>query len=87
MVLGGAGGVDSNTLSLNGAPIAKTGRGEVLSISPNQRGGGAGLTVNQTINVTTGVQETVAAEFQTFLPQIQEATKRAIQEDNLRGIT
>lgn len=49
MVLGGRGGVDRNLLSLNGAPIARVGRGEVMSISPNTRAtrGGGNTTVHQ----------------------------------------
>lgn len=86
MILGGAGGIDQNTLALNGSPIAKVGRGEVLSISPNERGGGSGVTVYQTIQVSTGVAETVAQEFMAMMPKIQEATKAAINEDRLRGI-
>jgi tape measure domain-containing protein len=86
MVLGGNGGVDQNQLSLNGLPIARVGRGETLSISPNQKTGG-GITVNQNINVSTGVAQTVAAEFATFLPKIQAATHAAINEANMRGIS
>jgi tape measure domain-containing protein len=82
MVLGG---VDNNTLSLNGAPIANVSRGEVLSVSPKDKSGGGGTVINQTINVSTGVKETVAAEIQQFMPKIQEATRSAIKESELRG--
>lgn len=34
-VIGGKPGVDQNVLSLNGTPIRKVGRGELLSVSPN----------------------------------------------------
>lgn len=37
MTIGGQGGVDNNTLSLNGQPIARVSRGETLNVSPNQR--------------------------------------------------
>lgn len=87
MVIGGRSGIDQNTLSLNGSPIASVGRGEVLSISPNQSGGGSGVTVYQTIQISTGVQETVAAEFLSMMPKIQEATKAAIQDERVRGIS
>lgn len=87
MVIGGNAGVDRNQLSLNGSPIARVGRGEVLSISPNQSGGGGGMTINQTLNISTGVQETVAAEFLSLLPEIQNATKQAIREEQSRGIS
>lgn len=85
MVLGGNAGIDQNLLSLNGAPIANVGRGEVLSISPNQKGGGAGVVVNQTINVSTGVKETVRAEMVAMLPEFQNRTVAAVNEANLRG--
>ncbi len=51
------------------------------SVSMN---GGSG-TVNQTINVTTGVQQTVRAEIQNMMPQIQEATKAAVADSRARG--
>lgn len=85
MVIGGNSGIDQNTLSLNGAPIANVGRGEVLSISPNQRTGGGQVVVNQTINVSTGVVETVRAEMVAMLPEFQQRTIAAVNEANLRG--
>lgn len=87
MVLGGAGGVDQNQLSLNGVPIANTGRGEVLSISPNQKGGGGTpIVVNQSINLSLGVQEAVAAQLSVMMPQIQRATQAAVESAQMRGI-
>ena len=57
------------------------------SITPNNqlRGNGGGVTVNQTINVTTGVQQTVRNEIQTLLPQIAEASKAAVLDARRRG--
>lgn len=86
MILGGNSGIDQNQLSLNGAPIARVGRGEVLNVSPSQSGGGAGIVINQTFQISTGVAQTVAAEFAAFLPKIQSATQAAINEANARGI-
>lgn len=86
MVLGGNAGVDQNLLSLNNQPIANVGRGEVLSISPDQKGGGASVVVNQTINVSTGVQQTVRAEMVAMLPEFQQRTIAAVNEANQRGI-
>lgn len=37
MTIGGRGGIDQNTLSLNGAPVAKVSRGERLDIVPQGR--------------------------------------------------
>ena len=56
------------------------------SIIPNNRlGGGGGTIVNQVINVTTGVQQTVRAEIMTLMPQIANAAKSAVADANLRG--
>jgi hypothetical protein len=41
--------------------------------------------VNQTINVTTGVQQTVRAEIVGLMPQIQEASKAAVLDAKRRG--
>ena len=41
--------------------------------------------VNQTINVTTGVQGTVRAEIANLMPQISEAAQNAVLEARMRG--
>jgi len=56
------------------------------SIVPNNKlGGGGGVIVNQTINVTTGVQQTVRAEVLGLMPQIAEASKAAVLDAKRRG--
>lgn len=57
------------------------------SIMPNRSlsGHGGTITVNQTINVTTGIQQTVRNEIQTLLPQIAEASKSAVLDARRRG--
>lgn len=56
------------------------------SIVPNGNlGGGGGVVVNQTINVTTGVQQTVRAEIATLMPQIANAAKGAVADARQRG--
>lgn len=56
------------------------------SIIPNKElSGGSGVTVNQTINVTTGVQQTVRSEIINMLPQISQATQAAVADSRLRG--
>jgi hypothetical protein len=56
------------------------------SIVPNEdMMGGSGVTVNQTINVTTGVQQTVRVEIANLMPQIAEATKAAVLDARKRG--
>jgi TP901 family phage tail tape measure protein len=49
------------------------------------QGSGGGVTVQQTINVTTGVQQTVRAEILTLMPQIANAAKAAVSDAKLRG--
>ena len=87
LTIGGNSGTDQNQLSLNGAPIARVSQGEVLNIDRNKSSSGRQTIINQTINVTTGVQETVRSEIIQLLPEIQRSTKAAIQEDDLRGIS
>ena len=56
------------------------------SITPNNKlGGGGGVVVNQTINVTTGIQSTVRAEIIQLMPQIAQAAKGAVADARLRG--
>jgi hypothetical protein len=56
------------------------------SIIPNDKmGGGAGVVVNQTINVTTGIQSTVRAEIAGLMPQIAQAAKGAVADARVRG--
>ena len=46
---------------------------------------GAGVAVYQTINVTTGVQDTVKAEIANLMPQISDASKSAVLDARRRG--
>jgi predicted nuclease with TOPRIM domain len=50
-------------------------------------GGGDAVTVNQTINVSTGVQQTVRTEIKSLMPQIAEGAKSAVVDAKLRGGT
>ena len=54
-------------------------------VLPNDQLGGGGIVVNQTINVTTGVQQTVRAEIANLLPQISNAAKSAVADARMRG--
>ncbi len=54
------------------------------TIIPNNKMGG-GVTVNQTINLSAGVSQTVRAEVSQMLPQIQEAAKSAVIDARRRG--
>jgi hypothetical protein len=48
-------------------------------------GAGGGVVVNQTINLSAGVSQTVRAEVMGMLPQIQEASKAAVIDARRRG--
>ena len=55
-------------------------------IPNNQLGGGSGqVIVNQTINVSTGVQQTVRTEIKQMMPQIAESAKQAVVDAKRRG--
>ena len=58
-------------------------RETVIDHTKGQSGGQ--VVVNQTINVTTGVQQTVRAEIMGLMPQIQEASKAAVLDAKRRG--
>lgn len=57
------------------------------NIIPNNKmgGGGSSVVVQQTINVSTGVQQTVRAEIVQLMPQIAQAAKGAVADARLRG--
>jgi hypothetical protein len=55
------------------------------SIIDHTRGGGEKVIVQQTINVTTGIQQTVRAEIANMLPAITEAAKAAVADSRMRG--
>lgn len=57
------------------------------TIMPNDQLGGSGTTVNQTINISTGVAQTVRTEVQSMMPRIMEATKAAVADAKRRGGT
>jgi hypothetical protein len=55
------------------------------TIVPNNKLGGGQVTVNQTINLSTGVSQTVRAEVMNMLPQISQAAKSAVIDAKRRG--
>ena len=59
--------------------------GKTGTIIPNNQLGGSGAVVNQTINISTGVSQTVRAEVMGMLPRIVESTKAAVADANRRG--
>ena len=54
-------------------------------IAPNSQVAGGNVVVNQTINVTTGVQQTVRAEIRQLMPQIADSAKAAVSDAKRRG--
>jgi len=60
----------------------KRGRDGKLGV---QAEGGGNITVNQTINVSTGVQQTVRTEIKSLMPQIAENAKAAVADAKRRG--
>lgn len=59
--------------------------GKTGTIVPNNQLGGSGAVVNQTINISAGVSQTVRAEVMGMLPRIVESTKAAVADANRRG--
>lgn len=61
--------------------------GRILSVPQAKAaaGGGDSVVVNQSINVSTGVQQTVRAEVMGMMPQIAEASKAAVLDAKRRG--
>ena len=55
------------------------------TVVPNSKLGGETIVVNQTINVTTGVQQTVRAEIRQLMPQIADSAKAAVSDAKRRG--
>lgn len=54
------------------------------TVLPSGQGGGS-VIVNQTINLTTGVQQTVRAEIRSLMPQIADSAKAAVLDAKRRG--
>jgi hypothetical protein len=62
--------------------------GRILSVPQSKdavSGGGGDVVVQQTINVTTGVQQTVRNEIKSMMPQIAESAKSAVADARQRG--
>ena len=96
---GGGGGGGSSLPAFANGGVATGGRPAIVGergpelfipnrtgrVIPNDELGGGGVVVNQTINVTTGVQQTVRAEIANLLPQISNAAKSAVADARMRG--
>jgi hypothetical protein len=60
-------------------------RETVVDHTKGQSVGGDTVTVNQTINVSTGVQQTVRTEIKQLMPQIADSAKAAVVDAKRRG--
>lgn len=69
----------------NGPELFMPNRSGSIIPDTSMSGNGGGVIVNQTINVSTGVQQTVRAEIQSLLPQISNAAKAAVIDAKRRG--
>ena len=61
--------------------------GRIMSAAQTREmmSGGGGVTINQTINVSTGVAQTVRTEIKSLMPQIAENAKAAVLDAKRRG--
>ena len=55
------------------------------TVIDHTKGQNLGTTINQTINVSTGVQQTVRTEIIQLMPKIAETTKLAVLDAKRRG--
>lgn len=69
----------------NGPELFMPSRSGSIIPDTSMSSNGGGVIVNQTINVSTGVQQTVRAEIQSLLPQISNAAKAAVIDAKRRG--
>ena len=54
-------------------------------VIPNNQMGGGAVIVNQTVNISTGVQQTVRNEIKSLMPQIADSAKAAVLDARRRG--
>jgi hypothetical protein len=59
--------------------------GRTGTVVPNDQLSGGGVTVNQTINISTGVAQTVRSEIRALMPQIADNAKAAVLDAKRRG--
>ena len=65
--------------------VPHTSGGIFTNRSLKNSSGGGGATVNQTINIETGVSQTVRAEMASLLPQIKQESVNAVMDAKKRG--
>lgn len=78
-------GVDQNTLSLNGSPIARVNYGERIAVTPaNDRGGPGGAVVHQTIQYSGAVDVADKAFVLRMAAAAKQAAEDGVREANRR---
>ena len=82
--IGGRNGQMSGLRSDERMIIGQTGE-RVLSRGQTAQGDSGGVVINQTINLSTGVQQTVRAEVMSLAPQIAAQAKAAVLDAKRRG--
>ena len=87
--VGFAGGGYTGSGSRSGGVDGRGGFHAILhpqeTVVDHTKGQGLGTTINQTINVSTGVQQTVRTEIIQLMPKIAETTKMAVLDAKRRG--
>ena len=87
--VGFAGGGYTGSGSRSGGVDGRGGFHAILhpqeTVIDHTKGQGLGTTINQTINVSTGVQQTVRTEIIQLMPKIAETTKMAVLDAKRRG--
>jgi hypothetical protein len=81
MRLGGRMGTDTNVISLNGVPIARTSYGEMASFGD---GGGRGFVINQTFAPNFSGNAATRDDLQRMALMTKAATIQAIEEKGRR---
>ena len=61
--------------------------GSIVANNKLEGGGGGTVVVNQTINLSAGVSQTVRAEVMNMMPKILDATKGGVADAKRRGGT
>lgn len=80
--VGGSGGTDSQNVSFMASPRERV---TIETPQQQQRSGGQAVIVNQSINLSTGVQQTVRSEIFQLMPVIEKQTVNAVMDARKRG--
>lgn len=79
------GGDEKPIIAKTGETVLTPGQMDFLA-NRSAESQGSGLVINQNLNISTGVEQTVAIEFQKLMPQIKEASVQAVGQAQRRGV-